>query len=172
MGLIRLVVSVDVSVGQKKPVRDWFVLTNRKFAGKYLDRFVENYPDMLRSWLSDRHAVRELEEQRFCTMFKVPECFRLDPMTDACCVIISEADLQPSYINRIRRETDGQLLSRINAGVQLAAVWTNEMQNAGQNRQRTIIEELIGLLDSLQIRINEFMYRLNARKENHNGMEQ
>lgn len=127
---------------------------------------------ILRAWLSDRHLIREIEDICFCTMYLVPECFRLDPMTDASCVIISEADLQPSYINRIRRETDGQLLSRINAGVQLAAVWTNELQNAGQNRQRTIIEELTGLQESLQIRINEYMYRLNAGKENHNGMEQ
>lgn len=132
-----------------------------------------NHADQtLRSWLSDRHAVRELEEQRFCTMFKVPECFRLDPMTDPGCMIISEADLQPSPINRIRRETDDQLLSRINSGIQLAAVWTSEMMNTNSHQRRmTITQELIGLQDSLQIRINELMYRLNAGKEHHNGME-
>lgn len=98
-------------------------------------------------------------------MFKVPECFRLDPMTDAGCCIISEADLQPSVINRIRRETDGQLLSRINAGVQLAAVWTSEMMNTeSKERQRTIIGELTGLQETLLIRINEYLYRLNAGK--------
>ena len=43
-----------------------------------------NHADQtLRSWLMDRNAVHALEEQRLCTMFKVPECFRMDPMTDA-----------------------------------------------------------------------------------------
>ena len=125
-----------------------------------------NHADQtLRSWLMDRHAVHALEEQRLCTMFRVPECFRMDPMTDSSCCIISEADLQPSVINRIRRETDGQLLSRINAGVQLAAVWTSEMMGTvSKERQRTIIGELIGLQETLQIRINEYLYRLNAGK--------
>lgn len=126
---------------------------------------------ILRCWLSDRHAVREIDDIAFCTMFLVPECFRLDPMTDAGCCVISEADLKPSVINRIRRESNEQILSRLNASVQLAAVWSKELQTAGQSRQRTIIEELIGLQETMQIRINEMMYRLNAGKENNHGME-
>lgn len=126
----------------------------------------------LRSWLQDRHEVRALEELRLCTMFKVPECFRLDPMTDPGCMIISEADLQPSVINRIRRETDDQLTKRINSAMQLVSVWTETMLNTtSYNRKMTIIGELINLNGSLQMRINELMYRLNAGKENHNGME-
>lgn len=119
----------------------------------------------LRSWLMDRHAVHALEEQRLCTMFKVPVCFRPDPMTDAGCCVISEADLKPSMISRIRMETDTQLTSRINAAAQLAAMWTAAMAKTDSlTRKRAIIGELTGLQDSLQIRINELICRLNAGK--------
>ena len=125
-----------------------------------------NHADQtLRSWLMDRNAVHALEEQRLCTMFKVPECFRMDPMTDAGCCVISEADLKPSMISRIRRETDTQLTSRINAAAQLAAMWTAAMAKTDSlTRKRAIIGELTGLQDSLQIRINELICRLNAGK--------
>lgn len=119
----------------------------------------------LRSWLLDRRAEHAVEELRLCTMFKVPECFRLDPMTDAGCCIISEADLKPSVISRIRRETDAQLESRINAAVQLAAMWTAAMMDTdSQTRKQAIIGELTGLQEILQIRVNELIYRLNAGK--------